>query len=343
MTTFGVDVASLQGVIDWPRVAASGIRFAIARCVREGDLGVDVSYARNVAGARNVGITPGAYCFLSGGGRAATQASLFIQTIGDPAGMLIALDVESGALTPTAADVRTFAAAWRAVWPKHPLLIYGSRGGTLGGLGALSDLGPLWLAAYPRIDHASAADLYTLSGGAKSPNWAWTFGGWPHTAIWQFASTGVVPGISGSVDVDAIETADLAVLTGEADMSAGLKFDIVKEESGWLTVEQDGSWAVLVDGSGHVVFNRGDRKRYVLRVRLATNYGSAPDTQDGFLVGTTAAVMFARNVTPVPDVPPADTSPFTQADVDAKVAATLDDALEAAVAHDRSLARITWQ
>jgi hypothetical protein len=90
--------------------------------------------------------------------------------------------------------------------------------------------------------------------------------------------------------------------TGE-DM-AGLKFDIVAEESGWLTVEQDGSWAVLVDGSGHVVFNRGDRKRYVLRVRLAANYGTAPNTQDGFLVGSTAAVMFARNVTPAPDAPP---------------------------------------
>ncbi len=331
MTTLGVDVASFQGTIDWAAVAASGIRFAIARCVREGDLGVDSSYARNVAGARAVSIMPGAYCFLSGGGRAATQASLFIRTIGDPTGMLIALDVESGALTPTAADVRTFAAAWHAVWPKHPLLIYGSRGATLGSLGMLSDLGLLWLAAYPRTDHASAADLYTLSGGAKSPNWASTFGGWTHPAIWQFASTGVVPGISGSVDVDAIETADLAALTGEADMAAGLKFDIVAEECGWLTVEQDGSWAVLTDGSGHVVFNRGDRKRYVLRVRLAANYGTVPNTQDGFLVGDTAAVMFARNVTPHPDVPPPDLTPFTQADIDA------------AVAHDRSLARITWQ
>jgi lysozyme len=219
MTILGVDVASFQGTIDWPKVAASGIRFAIARCVREGDFGVDATYARNVAGARAAGLIPGAYAFLSGSGRAATQASLFIATIGDPTGMLIALDVEKGALTPTAADVRTFAAKWYAAHPDHPLLIYGSRGATLGGLGALADLGPLWLASYPRIDHASAADLYTLSGGAKSGNWTSPFGGWKGPAIWQFASSGVVPGISGSVDVDAIETADLAALTGEADMA----------------------------------------------------------------------------------------------------------------------------
>src|SRR5450830_841677 len=98
MTIFGIDVDQGRGVIDWPKVAASGIKFAIMRCVREGDLGVDTAYARNVSGARTNAITPGAYAFLSGGGRATRQAALFIATVGDPTGMLIVCDVESGAL-----------------------------------------------------------------------------------------------------------------------------------------------------------------------------------------------------------------------------------------------------
>lgn len=102
--------------------------------------------------------------------------------------------------------------------------------------------------------------------------------------------------------------------TGE-DM-AGLKFNIVSEERGTLTVQQDGSWAVLVDGSGHVSFNKGTKKRYVARIRLAANYGAAPNTQDGFLVGTTAAIFFARNVTAISDAPPASARDAANAALD---------------------------
>jgi GH25 family lysozyme M1 (1,4-beta-N-acetylmuramidase) len=341
MTILGVDVASFQGTIDWPKVAASGIRFGIARCVREAELGVDAYYARNVAGARAAGITPGAYAFLSGGGYAAKQAALFIATVGDPTGMLIALDVEKGALTPTAADVRTFAAAWYAVHPDHTLLIYGSRGSTLGGLGTLAGLGPLWLAAYPRTDHASPADLYTLSGGAKSGNWASMFGGWTHPDIWQFASSGVVPGISGSVDVDAIEAADLAALTGEAADMATTTITLFPKgpqtasvgpgtiqgywwnaSTGTMTDASKQAFAAASGFLADAYVAISGRGTFVRAINGAF--------KDQLLSG--GAVKFPNGdplALPVPTAP--DTSPFTQADIDKAVAA------------DRLKAHVTWQ
>jgi lysozyme len=358
MTTFGVDVSAGQGTIDWAKVKASGIRFGIARCVREGDLGVDASYARNVAGMRANGITPGAYCYLSGSGRAATQASLFIRTIGDPTGMLIALDVEKGALTPTAADVRTFAAAWHAVWPKHPLLIYGSRGATLGGLGTLADLGPLWLAAYPRTDHASAADLYTLSGGAKASQWASTFGGWKGPAIWQYGSTGVLPGISGSVDLDAIETADLAALTGENTTAGDPPMRSFGRPDpiglahlvgpGTAIVPLGGepwdgpwpagvTWSVYDDTQAFDVPLPGgiageDRASFLMVRPDVTHDGKPwPYAKPAALLKKNTDWPAGKLVSPVAP----DTSPFTQADIDAKVKAAVDA--------DRKLAHITWQ
>lgn len=309
MTILGVDVASLQGTIDWPKVAASGVRFSIARCVREGDLGVDGSYARNVAGSRAAGITPGAYAFLSGSGRAVTQASLFIATVGDPAGMLIALDVESGALTPTAADVRIFAAAWRSVHPDHPLLIYGSRGSTLGSLGALADLGPLWLADYGANVSETAKNVYTLRGGSTAGQWHSTFGGWTHPVIWQFGSKGRVPGISGDVDIDAIETADLAVLTGspgETEM-AGLGWTMTKVESGTLTINGPGTAALRLRDGVTVNMLAGSTNRYAARIKLDVPYPGVPadsTRQVGFLIGVDPCCMLAVNVTAVPDAAP---------------------------------------
>ena len=50
----GIDVSSIQGVIDWERVAAAGIRFAYVRAlIGRGDL--DRRVSQNCAGARNAG------------------------------------------------------------------------------------------------------------------------------------------------------------------------------------------------------------------------------------------------------------------------------------------------
>lgn len=216
-TSFGVDVSRFQGTIDWARVKNSGISFAVARCVVENGA-VDPTYARNVAGQREAGLIPGAYAFLAGGGVAKEQARTFIQTIGDPAGMLVMLDIERPSFhtTPTVADVNAFVAEWAAAHAHHPIFLYGSSGSVLGSLGRLADLhshGPLWLASYPKGAGLTPPEFFGSIGGNAANQWGLSFGGWHGPTIWQFTSTVVrVPGIAANVDTDAFRGSREALL-----------------------------------------------------------------------------------------------------------------------------------
>ena len=60
----GVDVWSGYGKIDWQRVAAAGVRFAIIKCTEGNESGRnDKRFAENVIGAREAGIYVGSYHF----------------------------------------------------------------------------------------------------------------------------------------------------------------------------------------------------------------------------------------------------------------------------------------
>lgn len=56
----GIDVSRWQGAIDWKKVAAAGIQFAIIRCV-DGDLRVDASFEYNYREAKENGLAVGVY------------------------------------------------------------------------------------------------------------------------------------------------------------------------------------------------------------------------------------------------------------------------------------------
>jgi GH25 family lysozyme M1 (1,4-beta-N-acetylmuramidase) len=203
-------------------VKKSGITFAVARCVRENG-GVDATFARNVAGQRRAGLIPGAYAFLAGGGVATAQARTFIQTIGDPTGMLTMLDIERPTFhpSPTLADVQAFVAEWRRAHPQHPLLLYGSSGAVLGKIGRLASLhasGPLWLAFFREGVGTAPGQFYESIGGNAAQQWRLAFSGWPGPAIWQFTSKQVrVPGVAKNIDTNAFRgtRAQLLALTGK--------------------------------------------------------------------------------------------------------------------------------
>ena len=64
----GIDVSQWQGAIDWPRVKAAGIQFAILRAglrgyAPEGKLAADARFGENARGAIAAGIPVGAYFF----------------------------------------------------------------------------------------------------------------------------------------------------------------------------------------------------------------------------------------------------------------------------------------
>lgn len=59
----GVDISAIQGNVNFPSLAASGIKFVICRC-GVGNNGIDADFARNVAGARAAGLQVMAYHFV---------------------------------------------------------------------------------------------------------------------------------------------------------------------------------------------------------------------------------------------------------------------------------------
>ncbi len=229
-TLFGVDVSPSQGVVDWAKVKAGGITFAVARCLRETGT-IDTTYRRNVDGAKTAGLVPGAYAFLVGG-NAKHQAQTFIKAVDDPKGMLIMLDVErpkmKSSAVPTAADISAFVGEWRAAHPGHPIMIYGSMGSVLGSIGKKANLhafGPLWLAFYRQGHTHAPAGFYESLGGNQANQWRLKFGGWSGATIWQYTSHNIhVPGIQKpdgtflAVDTNAFRgtRAELLALTGTA-------------------------------------------------------------------------------------------------------------------------------
>lgn len=193
----GIDVSRNNESINWAAMKKAGIRFGIARCVTEA-LTIDPTFTTNISGMKANGIIPGAYIYLNSG-KGSEQAVLLATAIPDPHGLIIALDVERNTdLTqPNATDISTFFTKIRTYtnWKKHIIFLYGSKGATLGTIGAsttLSHYGPLWLANY-------VSPTYP---GNTSTVWKTAFSGWKHPTIWQYSSKGSIVGHTGNLDLD---------------------------------------------------------------------------------------------------------------------------------------------
>jgi len=196
----GIDVSHHQGAVDWPRVAAAGHTFAFAKAT-EGISFRDSRFAQNWAGMAAARLVRGAYHFLSPTSDPVLQARAFVSAIGDPRGSLTALDVETTASggKPNGAMAHKFADEFRRLTGGHPLVVYTGRWywrDTIGNPHG-ADIGPLWHSAYS----GSPGALY---------------GGWDRFALWQWTSSGVVPGVAGRCDVNHFfgERNDLLALTG---------------------------------------------------------------------------------------------------------------------------------
>lgn len=185
----GIDVSSYQGEIDWAKAAQSGVQFAFIRlgCVGyEGDFfeGADPCFARNMQGAKAAGLPVGAYiysyCRSPDAARRAVAAA---------AGLLrpyrldlpLAWDVEDAATyaglgrAATTAITAAALAAMRAEGYAPMLYTYTSFANQYLQMDALAAY-DLWLADYRG---------YMGIAGAQ---------------IWQYTSSGKIPGIEGRVD-----------------------------------------------------------------------------------------------------------------------------------------------
>jgi lysozyme len=190
----GIDVSHWQGTINWGMVRGAGKRFAIAKAT-EGIGYKDDSYDRNKAGAMSQGIKFGAYHFARpGSNNPVTEADWFVDTSGYVPGMIVpTLDLErTGGLGDAA--LITWVKAWVGrVYERLGVrpMIYASPSfwrENLSNTRWFADNGytMLWVAHWNTSNPSVPGDNW----GGKS----WTF--------WQYTSEGIVPGISGRVDLD---------------------------------------------------------------------------------------------------------------------------------------------
>jgi lysozyme len=209
----GIDVSRFQGTIDWASVARAGIRFAFvqasrgsgADCLtRPQQCGPDPYFVTNRIAAKSVGIRVGAYhrAFASGGTAVAAradalaEADLFLAAVGTlESGELIpVIDVETPFSGMTALTLRT----WVRVWVKRI-------NRRLGRKPMIYTNASSWAATGNTTEFAKAKyPLWVAEWGVSRPtvparNWAGR-----GYSVWQYTSSGGVPGISGRVDMDRL-------------------------------------------------------------------------------------------------------------------------------------------
>ncbi|GAB1646359.1 GH25 family lysozyme [Krasilnikovia sp. MM14-A1259] len=233
-TVAGIDVSRYQPSIDWSRVASAGYRFAY---IAAADGTVQNPYfAQQMTGAKNAGLLRGAYFFAEPVFEAgATHAGMFLDQVGyraDGWSLPPVLDVEQNpyqgacdGLSSTA-WINYIAGFGSTVKSRtgQDVVIYASPNfwrDCVADTTRFSETNPLWIAHY----------------GVSAPSIP---GGWPWQTFWQYTSTGTVPGISGSVDLDVFNGSYSQLKKFAPSTSTGGPPDVLDYPWAGLTIGQGG-------------------------------------------------------------------------------------------------------
>lgn len=194
----GIDVSNHQGAIDWSRVAADDVAFAIIKATEGGDF-VDKSFARNLEAAREAGIAVGAYHFFTLCRSGADQARNYLATVPRGRASLLppVVDIEFGGNCAARPSTRKFAAELRAFLDPveaafgQPAIVY-----------VIGEAEEVYASAIPGR-RRWVRSLATHPGHEK-----WIY--------WQFHNKGRIEGIEGNVDLNVLQGGliTLSELTG---------------------------------------------------------------------------------------------------------------------------------
>jgi len=185
----GVDVSKWQGEIDWKALKAAGVQFAFIKATEGGDH-VDERFASNWNGARVAGIAYGAYHFVYWCRPAHEQAEWFRQHIpSDPEAMPPVLDVEwNGASRTCPGKIDPVLAREKiALMLKELEQHTGKKPIIYTDITFHRDVLEGYFQDYPFWVRSTASD----------PKEKYSERRW---AIWQYTTTGRIPGIRGNVD-----------------------------------------------------------------------------------------------------------------------------------------------
>jgi lysozyme len=206
-TVKGIDVSHYDGAIDWGKVKAAGIGFAIMKATESTDF-IDPEFAANWKYAQQNGVVRGGYHFLRPEVDGAMQADYFLATMGPslPGDLPPTLDLEVTDNLSGAAVAKS-ALAWlaeiEAKTGRVPIVYTSATFMSSIGNPSGFDKYTLWVAHW------------TTQCPNLPPEWAdWQF--------WQNADNGTVDGIAGKASVDTDEfNGTLASLQGFAGAPDG--------------------------------------------------------------------------------------------------------------------------
>lgn len=185
----GIDVARYQGLIDWDRVKASGIKFAMLRAVStrqsEGGIYIDPTFERNYAECKRVGMPCGVYYYTYAQDIKTVQAELnmlYKAIDGKKFEYPIAIDVEENRLKPLSRDALTTLVCFAAE--------------SLESKGYFVQIYTYTYYKQTELDmlRLGKYDLWIADYRGKRPVF--------NHGMWQFSSTGSVPGIKKLVDMN---------------------------------------------------------------------------------------------------------------------------------------------
>jgi lysozyme len=183
----GIDVSHYQGAIDWAAVAGDHVSFAYVKAT-EGVEGRDADFARNWRGARQAGVSVGAYHYFIFHRSARAQARNFLAAAPRRSSALppaVDLEPPQGGGRLTSAEVRreltAFLAIVEARYRQHAVLY----------------VTPRFFATYR--DALPKRPMWRRSIQSRpAPDGSWMF--------WQYLSRGRVSGIRTLVDLNVART-----------------------------------------------------------------------------------------------------------------------------------------
>ena len=204
----GIDVSQWQGDIDWTAVANSGIKFAIIKCAGRGygtgSLYEDPYFTKNIQGALANGIQVGVYFFSQATTveEAYEEASMTINLIKNyQITYPVSIDYETGSgyriNSLSVADktkiCKTFCDVVKSAG--HTPMVYTCKSDFYNefNTGELASSYKIWMAQYFYKYYGTGVDYQY---GDDLPSFDWGY------QMWQYTSTGRVPGISGNVDMN---------------------------------------------------------------------------------------------------------------------------------------------
>lgn len=201
MKAFGLDVSHHQGAIAWDEVATAGPAFVAVKAT-EGVSYVDPRFSENWRAARRLGFRWRVAYHFANGGDPRAQAAHLMRTVGalhPGEGLCVDCEVRN-----VAESVYAELMAELQARTGRPPLYYS--GVWVAGFDQLAHRYPVWLAAY-----VSRERVETLAGHHRF-------------AVWQYTSSGRLPGIAGAVDLNTVE--DPAAL----DRVCGLEDEAMSDE-----------------------------------------------------------------------------------------------------------------